>query len=239
MDSFSAFSKKFLPLAIVLSLVVVFHKPIEGLLDATVIKFALAYVEHSWYCDLIVIGVTAFFVRDAWIKFKRKYVPNDNLSLLLFGLVGYYAYYRFFDKHWDFTPFSFSSWLYYADISFVVFLTTVIHFLRRKKKDNCQPSFYNDEPLKKDGNDELGYKNYAQDLAVKLENSWFETSFAVGINGKWGVGKTSFVTLLRSELSNRKDIVEIEFSPWRSSTPDAIVNDFFLAFSSEIGRAHV
>lgn len=238
MDSFSAFSKRFLPLVIVLSLVVVFHKPIEILLDATFVKFALAYVEHSWYCDLIVIGVAAFFIVNAGFKLWRRYVPNDNLSLLLFGLVGYYAYYRFFDNHWDFTPFSFSSCLYYADISFVVFLATVIHYLRRKKKDNSKPSFYNDEPLKKDGNDELGYKNYAQDLAAKLENSWFETSFAVGINGKWGVGKTSFVTLLRSELSSKKDIIEVEFNPWRSSTPDAIVNDFFLAFSSALSPYH-
>lgn len=238
MDSFSEISKRFLPMAIVLSLVVVFHKPIEILLDATFVKFALAYVEHSWYCDLIVIGVAAFFVRDAWIKFKRKYVPNDNLSLLLFGLVGYYVYYRFFNNHWGFTPFSFCNCLYYADISFVVFLTTVIHYLRRTKKDNRKPSFYNDEPLRKDGNDELGYKNYAHDLAAKLENRWFETSFAVGIKGKWGIGKTSFVTLLRSELSTKKDIIEVEFNPWRSSTPDAIVNDFFLAFSSALSPYH-
>ncbi len=48
-----------------------------------------------------------------------------------------------------------------------------------------------DEPLTNHNLDELGYKEYAKDIANVLENI-HESGYVIGIEGNCGSGKTSF-----------------------------------------------
>lgn len=53
------------------------------------------------------------------------------------------------------------------------------------------------------------------------------TSVSIAITGKWGAGKTSYLTLLKEELKNRSDeFIIIEFNPRRSVSASTIQNDF-------------
>jgi predicted KAP-like P-loop ATPase len=87
-------------------------------------------------------------------------------------------------------------------------------------------SLLNDHSIGETGDDFLGYTKYADELAKKILSSNFEKSFAIGINGKCGLGKTSFVDHLKRKVKD-KDLITVDFNPWNSQTPQAIIRDFF------------
>lgn len=58
-------------------------------------------------------------------------------------------------------------------------------------------------------------------LATNIE----EHSFAVGLTGDWGVGKTTYLNLLKEEIKDKADVVE--FNPWLCSTSHQVTHDFF------------
>ena len=86
--------------------------------------------------------------------------------------------------------------------------------------------------------DNKGYALYAQNIAKKIKESHFEKSFAIGINGQWGSGKTSMSNLIRRHTQDEKDVISIDFKPWSSSTPDAIIRDFFETLQDELSPYH-
>lgn len=65
----------------------------------------------------------------------------------------------------------------------------------------------------------------------------FDESFAIGVNGKWGSGKTSFLDLVKQELP-KEDIILIDFKPWNSQTPNSIIKDFFNTVYSELDKQY-
>ena len=72
-----------------------------------------------------------------------------------------------------------------------------------------------------------GEKNiYISVLAEKLlATNIEEHSFAVGLTGDWGVGKTTYLNLLKEEIKDKADVVE--FNPWLCSTSHQVTHDFF------------
>lgn len=72
----------------------------------------------------------------------------------------------------------------------------------------------------------VGWDEYANVLISKLLNTNINNeSFAVGINGEWGSGKTTFMEVLRNRAQSHAHIVS--FNPWLSNSPTQIVKDFF------------
>ena len=60
-------------------------------------------------------------------------------------------------------------------------------------------------------------------------------SFAIGITGSWGAGKTTFIKLLNQELDKQvKKSIIIQFNPWKSSNKDNIIKDFFATLQQSL-----
>ena len=72
---------------------------------------------------------------------------------------------------------------------------------------------------------DLGWGGYAKCLYEKLVATNVEEAYAVGINAKWGYGKTTYLNDLKKNLTDREILVE--FNPWLSNSPELIVKDFF------------
>ena len=51
-------------------------------------------------------------------------------------------------------------------------------------------------------------------------------SFVVGIEGKWGSGKTSLINLVLENFES-EDILKIHFNPWNFSSQNELITDFF------------
>lgn len=150
-----------------------------------------------------------------------------------------YCYYRFDERIWTFTPlFSFPK-IKYADLILLILIGNGLLLVKKQTPlpQNRSNSFLDDEPLGKNKVDELGYDEYAERLSNKILESHFNKSFAIGINGRWGLGKTSFIDLLKRNLSGH-DLIEVNFNPWNSSNPKSIIQDFFDTIQQVISPHH-
>ena len=72
---------------------------------------------------------------------------------------------------------------------------------------------------------DLGWGGYAKCMYEKLVATNVEEAYAVGINAKWGYGKTTYLKDIKKNLTDREILVE--FNPWLSNSPDQIVKDYF------------
>ena len=76
-------------------------------------------------------------------------------------------------------------------------------------------------------------QTYASIIANRLLNTNVaNNSYAVGITGEWGVGKTTFLNAIKKTLDSKVDIVE--FNPWMCRTPDQVTNDFFALLRQQL-----
>ena len=210
-----------------LMLIISAHRPIEMFFSSTIVKYVLKYIDSDLCNDCFFIVALLLTLILVVYRFK-KYIPSKSIigTLLLLSLI--YSYYRFGDFVWEFKGLSFYPIIKYSDILIIVTISNLILLIPKDKKShqNNEESFMNDEPLGSEGLDELGYIKYAESLSIKIMNSHFENSFAIGINGKWGAGKTSFIDLIKRNIDKEK-VIEINFNPWHSDSPKAIVKDFF------------
>ena len=93
--------------------------------------------------------------------------------------------------------------------------------------NDCRGKDYIPEPLKK----------YAGEIVERLlVTDIKEQSFALGVSGAWGVGKTSFLDVLKEEIGDRAEVVE--FNPWMCSSPEQVTRDFFASLRHQLAPNH-
>lgn len=80
---------------------------------------------------------------------------------------------------------------------------------------------------------------YVETLVKKLKNTDLsKESFAVGITGEWGSGKSTFLNTMKKEIE-KEDFAEIvEFNPWLCNSPEQVTQDFFATLINELSPKH-
>ncbi len=99
------------------------------------------------------------------------------------------------------------------------------------KTDN---HFLIDSAIKDYEEDVFNFKHYAEKIKFLIQKNSSNTEpLTIGIYGKWGEGKTSFLNLIKYKIEHfdkdneGKEFLVYEFNPWRYSTEDEMVFDFF------------
>lgn len=79
-------------------------------------------------------------------------------------------------------------------------------------------------------------REYAQVIINKLfKTDISNRSFAVGITGEWGTGKTTFLNLLEETAKEKNNEVKIvHFNPWMCKSPEKVTSDFFATLQKEL-----
>ena len=96
--------------------------------------------------------------------------------------------------------------------------------------------FYSEKPLISKNEDLLGRKKVANDLAKEIESYENEDSLTIGIVGKWGSGKTSFINMVLESFKGNNNYIVIKFNPWNISSRKQLISDFFLQLSNNIEK---
>ena len=126
-------------------------------------------------------------------------------------------------------------------IFFVMLLKSICRFIDLAKKTKVQkqeekqrqeseeskewPKGFSDDNVD-EGSIPDSLKKYASEIVERLlVTNIKKQSYALGVTGEWGVGKTTFLRELREKVNGRAEIVE--FNPWMCSSPEQVVNDFF------------
>ncbi len=99
--------------------------------------------------------------------------------------------------------------------------------------------FLTDQSLEFDTSDYLGRKEYANSITTTILNTLEKDhhTFAIGIVGEWGAGKTSFFKMMKAseDIKNGKAIY-IDFNPWLNHQNKDIVGNFFAELKEVLGE---
>lgn len=80
---------------------------------------------------------------------------------------------------------------------------------------------------------ETGWGSYVEDLLALMPRERLKKeSLAIGISGKWGSGKTSFLKTMMESMKD--DYLEISFNPWKCTDKVQIVSQFFTLMKKEL-----
>lgn len=92
-----------------------------------------------------------------------------------------------------------------------------------------------DCPIENKEQDQLKRFPLAAKVAAMISDFIGKESFVIGVEGKWGAGKTSFINLTLGQL-NKDNVVYFIFNPWNFSDETSLLKDFFIKFSEAVDK---
>ncbi|WYE13008.1 KAP family NTPase [Fusobacterium polymorphum] len=107
-------------------------------------------------------------------------------------------------------------------------------FLKRGRGEILM--FYSEKPIILGKEDLLGRAKVANELSREIKSYKNEDSLTIGIVGKWGSGKTSFINMILENFEENDDYIIIKFNPWNISSRKQLISDFFLQLSNNIEK---
>jgi hypothetical protein len=220
---------------------VVFKKRFADMITVVFVKPLFASLHHS----TIVIDLV-FLLIAGWViyVFVHKGFRRISLSLSMIAysltLLILYLLYRFPAGSWySYVSFRLEglSKLMLADVLLVPLAGILIYclirlasrFFRGHRTLEPHAGFYTDSALILDeNNDDYGRLGYILELKEKLlATKATDSSFAIGIVGEWGSGKTTFIQTLEKLLEKENDVIQIRFNPWAIPQKENLTAIFF------------
>jgi len=218
---------------------IVFHKLWEEIISNCIVDKILPYFEDNVVNQVIfvaiVIGFIALAVRDIVEKKER----SNCVVVTSILVIGMWAYYRFWSDVWSYVNLG-KSCICYIDVILVVAVCVIINriyfvFHDQKRKIDENKGFSLDLPITEESQDVLGRKDLARRLAEKIYNTKTEDgSYSVGIVSPWGNGKTSFIKLVHNNLVKHKEIIWMEFNPWKYEKNVSLIEAFFIQLAKNV-----
>lgn len=200
-------------------------------------------VNQIWGMALI-FSLFTLFGSSLYASTKRNTLYIQNKYVIISILLALFNFYfRVIDSNFLFWGIIYHGHCIVAWSDAVYIL--VVYLLMKKAKYKSgklqhenEKSLVRDSAISNSDEDVFGYQLMVDSLftdlcATDIENG----AFSVGIAGKWGVGKSSFINLLRNSIQKGKGIV-VDFYPRSSMNLSAISLDFFNSLSNTLKGYH-
>lgn len=218
----------------------IFNGLFEELISTTLVKYVFSYSTSSLFNDIIFFAISCYIL-ILYISRLVDYKTSTYFWIVTLCCSVIYLYYRILQSPWTFVKFySFPS-IFYGDILLLItFLNSFIFLkglLNQKTFDILNHGFVDDSPLLTNDDDELGFTSYINTLSESILMTQGQGAIALGINAKWGSGKTSFLNLLRNQLRS-KEVIIVNFDPWNYTSSTEIIKNFFLNLQVAISPYH-
>ena len=201
----------------------------------------------NWWIVLLFLCLAGFIIYR--ILRDRDIRPWKGLLTAALMIVLYHSRQQFGFvnlKIKDSNLFDYSQlWLCLLAVLCVLYCVKVISIIWKKlqnaekNKEPDNPGFITDI-VDIDKSVDENFNSYSKTLVNRLLNTDLsKKSFAVGITGGWGSGKSTFLKTLKDGENGFKDKVEIvEFNPWMCQSPDQVISDFFNALREQLSSRH-
>lgn len=103
------------------------------------------------------------------------------------------------------------------------------------RNDGDLSRLYSDAALDELEDDELGYGQFAADIANTIHSDVPDEEFVIGINGEWGSGKSTIVNFIEEELEEKDDSPTIvRFNPWWFSDDADLIEKYLSQLSANL-----
>ncbi|MEC4027451.1 P-loop NTPase fold protein [Myroides odoratimimus] len=214
-------------------------KPYTDNLEYSVITILLMFILILY----LVVGITPKLFTT------RKFIPYKSILCLS---VFVYLFFRYRLKELFNVDFEYYSIgildVFFAIIGLFTFLSFINNIIIRervekpKKADTLEGiEFLLDHYISSEKDDKFNFKRKVINLLkqidrLKEQNIFVDgKSFSIGIVGKWGYGKSSYLNLLEKEINKNKDkYILVKFNPRHSKSIDTIQIDFFQNFFDQL-----
>jgi len=214
----------------IVALLSFFRKPLNLFLDRIFVKPLISEFENSFLNSwiLVLMAVSIF----SWLTIYGSKLFLQQLGVIAFGFYfliktsGYWYFYSFrlcsFISNWDVVV-----------ISLVAPMFLNVFRYKVKIESRFSNGFLEDLPIENADEDGFNRLDFAKEIAKRISLTSNKKSFAIGILGEYGNGKTSFINLIRINL-NDEEFSVIEFNPWGIEGKSNIQQDFFDILSSNL-----
>lgn len=225
-------------LGLALALYIVWYHQIENLLQYTLIDHIVSYLPDAcWQSDVtigIIMVVELFFI----LKINRERISYSRteviLSLLI--IIGSCIYSKC-HQYLTFYHFSFCQYLDYCLAILIVPVVDLVccaqNKIKAKVDRHIQGAFLEDCATVEDSFGRLNFAKVLVNEIIMLDNK--QSAYTIGLNAKYGMGKTSFMIQMQNLLEQHKTSY-VCISPWSCTSNGQIVKDFFHCISGVIGR---
>lgn len=238
-----------------LFLFVVFNTEIMTLFNKIIVPI-LSSANEGVFSSLLFVSLVIALSVFGYKRFKRFYyvTPICCLGNIVLSLI--YLYYRIFTSDYvitssdlmkiGFTDIIFGGLFIFGVISIFVDVTEVKP-QKASSKDNQSDSdeepneetfslLVEDRPINRSDEDELHFGEDVNGLFNQINNCKAQSSFSIGINARWGDGKSSFINLLIEKFrENEEHFIVIQFNP-RHAPNGSIQASFFEMLFSELSK---
>lgn len=210
-----------------------FRIPVSRLLDTVIVKPLFISFEPGAWVDFAFIAFLLFIVIWITLEFNIRFL----VRIAIYGLI-FYAFQRA-NTYWTFySMILFPQFAYWDIMAITYILPLFLYPLIRLKSDTIQQApltqgFTEDNVVASYDEDHFKRKASASEIARLIQLTNNRKSFAIGVLGEYGSGKTSFLNLINLGL-NDTQVLRIHFDPWSAGSPEAIRKDFFDLLASKV-----
>ncbi|WP_185249427.1 P-loop NTPase fold protein [Chryseobacterium bernardetii] len=237
LDSLFKILKKFKNILFLIVIYFCFENGIVEIYKKYIVEKVLILFSSSWMTEILFYLTTIVIL--LWIvnKYKKGFYFEQYTILYSIVVFSFYSYIRLvFGK--EFSSLRTISYVKYFDLLYIVILSvlilSVLLKLKRLKESNNSTPFVEDVPISKAEEDILNRKGKALQVARFIKSNHTDSSIALGIVGKWGDGKTSFMSLVEESFTDNNDYIIIKFRSWLNISVQSIFSDFFSTVENEI-----
>lgn len=233
--------ESYIPVAICFLCLMLMNEYITAILNEARIC-VVEKMDVKWFGVITIMSALVYIaVLSYKIYLRNFYVSHSTINWWL-TLSTIYSFYRFYNNEFEFWGFDFLSLhIAYLDFWFLPLLILLIYkVVYHAKHDNTEKKclILKDNAIEKDADDIFGYNDIAKRLLSELYlTDVSESSFSVGISGKWGIGKSSFLNLMAKAIEADKQIV-VRFYPRSSAKVEYIQDDFLNVLKDSLSKYH-
>jgi hypothetical protein len=245
MKNFTKYKKDIFLYFFFISTLIVFENLYVEVLNKFIVKPLFSTIKISNNQIDVTVILICIYILYEYINRANKNIAFPKLITkinIYASLI--YLYFRFFKTvHFEYTAFSISVFksIYLADIIIINLAGMIIYYKIKSKNilanyDNTTESekngFFIDVPvILKEKNDDI------KKLITLLLNTNVSTnSFSVGIVGKWGSGKTTFMETLKENLNNNENVIQLNYNPWDYQNATGITTSFFDILGKDLSK---
>lgn len=207
------------------------------------VNHVICYIDQYWGLVLILVlwGLLGSYIYCATLN--NKLYIQDRYCVISILAVLLNFYFRVVDANFVF-------WgviscghciIAWSDITYILAGFLVYRKFKYKpyeqQKQNANP-LVRDSAITNQDEDFFGYQKMVDSLLADLYDTDVENeAFSVGIAGKWGVGKSSFINLLRNSIPKKGGLI-VDLYTRSSMNLSAISLDFFNSLSNTLKGYH-